>query len=237
MIRSRRTRKDDLASDLSERLVTIEKPGGVSSEAYRTLRTNLLYSVVDDPPKVVVCTSPNPREGKSTTIANLGIVLAQAGKKTLLLDCDLRRPVLHKVFGLRNLRGVVSVIAEDASLEEVRQQPLAGLNVVTTGPIPPNPAELLGSRRFAEFLASVREEFDYVLLDAPPMELVSDATILASQGDGVLLVLDAQSTSKGAMRRAIHSMENVGAKVLGTVMNNARASGRGYQYGGSYTYG
>lgn len=232
---SRQAKKDDQASDLSERLVAVEDPGGLSSEAYRTLRTNLLYSVVDAPPKVVVLTSPSPREGKSTTTANLGVVLAQADKKTLLVDCDLRKPVLHKIFGLRNLHGIVDVIAGQVSVEEVWSEPLTGLKVITTGPVPPNPAELLGSRRMAEFLAGVREEFDYVLLDAPPVELVSDAAILASQGDGVLLVLDAQGTRKNALRRSIHSVETVGGRVLGTVMNNTKAGGGGY-YSASYTY-
>lgn len=236
MMRSRQAKREQLANDLSERLVTIDEPNSISSEAYRTLRTNLLYSVVDDPPRVVVFTSAAPREGKSTTAANLGVVLAQADQRVLVVDCDLRRPVVHKIFGLRNVNGVVNVIAEHSNLEDVWQDSLAGLKVVTTGPIPPNPAELLGSQRFAEFLASAREKFDYVLLDAPPVELVSDAAILASQSDGVLLVLDSQSTRKNALRHAVHSIETVGGRVLGTVMNNTRTARRGYYGYGGYVY-
>ncbi len=230
----RRQRKEDETRDLSGRLITLMDSMSVAAEAYRSLRTNLLYALVDDPPKVIVLTSPGPREGKSTTCANLGVVLAQADKKTLMIDCDLRKPVLHKVFGLRNMRGVVDVLVGQRSLQEVWQEPLSGLKVVTVGPVPPNPAELLGSRRFADFLAGVRGNFDYVLIDAPPVGLVSDPAILATQGDGVLLVLDAQGTRKGALRESMRSLEAVGANVLGTVMNNIRKGKGGYYY--SYKY-
>jgi len=219
------------AEALPDNLVTVTDPNGTASEAYRTIRTNLLYSLVDLPLQVVVLTSPGPREGKSTTCANLGVVLAQADKKTLVLDCDLRRPVLHKVFGLRNLWGLVNVLAAERKLEEVWHEPLPGLKVVTVGPVPPNPAELLGSQRFAELLEAFREQFDYVLVDAPPVELVSDPAILATQGDGVLLVVDAQKTRKGAVRRSMRSLEAVGANVLGLVMNNVKAGKDGYYYG------
>ena len=223
------------SDDLSGRLVTIIDPTSVPSEAYRTLRTSLFYTLVDTPPKVIVLTSPGPREGKSTTCANLGLALAQADKKTLVVDCDLRKPVVHKVFGVRNMRGLVNVLAGEHSLQETYQEPLTpNLKVLTTGLMPPNPAELLGSRHFAEFLGETREAFDYVLMDAPPVQLVSDPVILASQGDGVLLIFDAQNTRKGAVRQSIRSLDAVGGNVLGTVMNNVKASKSGY-YGG-YTY-
>ncbi len=220
-------------NDLSGRLVTLIDPTSVAAEAYRTLRTNLLYALVDNPPKVIVMTSPGPQEGKSTTCANLGIVLAQADKRTLILDCDLRKPVVHKVFGLRNIRGIVDVLVGQRRVEDVWQEPLLGLKVLPVGPLPPNPAELLSSRRFAEFIASVRKQFDYVLIDAPPIGLVSDPAVLATQGDGVLLVLDAQKTRKTALRESMRSLEAVGANVLGTVMNNIK-KGKGGYYGYRY---
>ncbi len=229
-----RTQKDDQWEDLSGRLVTTLDPMGVAAESYRTLRTNLLYALVDNPPKVIVMTSPSSKEGKSTTCANLGVVLAQADKRTLIVDCDLRKPVVHRVFGLRNLRGIVDVLVGQRTLEEVWQEPHPGLKVVPVGPLPPNPAELLDSRRFAEFLAGVRRDFDYVLIDAPPVGLVSDPAIVASQGDGVLIVLDAQNTRKGALRESVRSLEAVGARVLGTVMNNVKAGKGGYYYGYRY---
>lgn len=236
MTRSRLKRQAErelAAEDLSRRLVTVQEPSGAASEDYRALRTSVLYALMDDPPKVIVVSSPGGAEGKSTVCANLGVVLAQADKSTLVVDCDLRRPAMHKIFGLQNSRGLVNVLAEEAGPREASQEPLLpGLRVITTGPPPPNPAELLSSRRFAKFMDLARREFDYVLVDVPPLSLISDPAIAAAQGDGVLLVLDVQSTRKGAVRRAVRDLESVGAKVLGTVMNNVEASRLGYdRYG------
>jgi receptor protein-tyrosine kinase len=181
-------------------------------------------------------TSFGPGEGKSTTCANLGVVLAQAAKSTLILDCDLRKPVVHKFFGLRNLRGLTDVLVGKHSLQEVWEEPVEGLKVVPVGPVPLNPTEILGSRRFSDFLAGVREEFDYVLVDASPVGLVSDPAVLATQADGVLLVLDAQNTRKKSIRQAMRSLQAVNANVIGTVMNNFRASKDEYYYGYTYKY-
>lgn len=222
------SRLQGTGAGVSSSLVTFLDPEGLAAEAYRTLRTNLIYALVDDPPEVIVVTSPNPQEGKSTVCANLGVVLAQADRNTLILDCDLRRPSLHTIFGLRNVRGLVDVVAGGREPGGVWQEPLANLKLITSGPIPPNPTELLGSKRFSEFLSEIRREFDYVLLDAPPVGLVSDPSILASQGDGVLLVLDAQKTRKAALRQSRRSLEAVGAKVFGTVMSNVGGSTGGY---------
>lgn len=216
------------------RLITVLEPDGAASEAYRTLRTNLLYALIDNPPRVIVVTSPGPREGKSTICANLGVVLARAEKSVLLLDCDLRKPMVHKIFGLRNFRGLVDVVVGDYTFREVWQEPQPGLTVVTTGTMTPNPTELLGSRRFAELLAQVRQDFDYVLLDTSPIALVSDPTVLATQADGVLLVADAQHTRKRALRRSVRSLEAVGATVLGTIMNNVKSSDKDLYYGQVY---
>ena len=216
------------AEELAARLSAIYDPTSPASEAYRTLRTNLIYSFVDSPPKVIVLTSPGPGEGKSTTCANLGVVLAQAGRRVLIIDCDFRKPVMHKFFGMRNLLGVVDVLAGERELHEVATQPTEGLTVIPVGHIPPNPTELLSTQRFKQLLTSVREDFDYVLIDAPPVAVVSDPVILATQGDGVLLVLDAQNTRKSTLRQALRSLGTVGANVLGTVMNNVEASNETY---------
>jgi capsular exopolysaccharide synthesis family protein len=221
------------AEELASRLVTVTDSTSVASEAYRTLRTNLIYSLLDTPPKVIVFTSPGPGEGKSTTCANLGVVLSQAGKEVLIVDCDFRKPVMHKFFGMRNFQGVVDVLAGEKRVQEIWREPVEGLKVVPVGPIPPNPSEILGTSRFTDFLSGVRKEFDYVLVDAPPVGMVSDPAILATQGDGVLLVLDAQNTRKGSVRQAMRSMETVGASVLGTVMNNVDLSVGSY---GQYAY-
>jgi capsular exopolysaccharide synthesis family protein len=222
--------------ELARRLISVLDPTSAASEAYRTLRTNLLYALVDAPPKVIVFTSPGPDQGKSTTCANLGVVMAQAGKNVLIIDCDLRNPVIHRLFSSRNLHGLVDVLIGRHSLDVVWQKPVEGLKVVPVGPVPPNPTELLGTQRFSSLLASCRERFDYVLLDASPVGLVADPTILATKGDGVLLVVDAQNTHRGSVRQAMRSLEAVGANVLGTVMNNAKVSRGGYYYG-SYSYG
>lgn len=229
-------KQDEAGGDFSEGLVTLLDPASIAAEAYRTLRTNLFYALIDAPPKVIEVTSPGPREGKSMTCANLGVVLAQAEKRTLILDCDLRRPTMHGVFGLRNFRGLVDVVAGGMEPRKAWREPLYGLKVMTAGPIPPNPAELLGSRRFAQLLSRVREEFDYVLVDAPPVELVSDPVILSTQADGVLLVVNAQNTRKGAVRRSLRSLEAVEANVLGTVLNNVSTSRGGYYGNPGYTY-
>ena len=239
MLRLRRRRPDPTKQALEEtvsRPVAVTRPDDVASEAYCTLRTNLLYTLIDTPPKAIVVTSPGPAEGKSTTCANLGVVLAQANKNTLILDCDFRKPAMHKLFGLRNLYGVVDILVGERSLQEIWQEPLPGLRVGTAGSVPYNPAELLGSERFAELLNQARQHFDYILIDAPPTRLVSDPVILAAQADGVLLVIDAQNTRKGLVRQSIRSLETVGASVLGTVMNNVKGPHDSYYYR-TYTYG
>jgi capsular exopolysaccharide synthesis family protein len=217
-----RPRREEQANDyFSGHLVTVTSPDDAASEAYRTLRTNLLHALVDDQPKVIAVTSPGPMEGKSTTCANLGVVLAQADKTTLILDCDLRKPTIHKAFGLQNLWGVVNLLTGERQPQEVwHELPRLGLKIVTAGPIPPDPAALLYSRRFAQLLDQLRREFDYVLLDCPPTQLVYDPIVLAPRADGVLLVIESQNTRKESVRDSMRSLEEVGANVLGTVMNN-----------------
>lgn len=227
----RRARREGARSnDLSRRLVTIMDPTHPASDAYHALRIRLLNAApVGGSPKVILITSPDSLEGKSTTCANLSVVLAQADKNVLLLDCDFRKPSIHEIFAYPNSEGIVNVLAGERSLQEVWHEPIPGLRVVAVGHVPSNPAELLSSMRFAQFVDQVREEkFDYVLIDSPPTHQVSDPTILATQGDGVLLVLD-QSTRKEALRRSVRSLQAVGANILGTVMNN-RKNRRGARF-------
>jgi len=233
LFRLQRQAQKDKSGALSEPLVTLQDPGRVASEAYRSLRTSLLYAVVDAPPKVVLITSPGPAEGKSTTCANLAVVLAQAGKETLVIDGDLREPSLHKIFGVPNVSGVVNVLSGEHNLPEVWKEPVSGLKIISAGPIPPDPAALLSSVRFAEFVGQARRMFDYVLIDSPPTQLVSDPMIIATQADAVLLVLDFQGTSKRSLRKAVRNLEAVGANVLGTVMNKAPSAETG-RYGYIY---
>jgi len=194
------------------------------------LRTNLFYAAVDSPPKVILLTAPGSGEGKTNVCANLGVVLAQANKKVLILDCDWRKPTMHKVFKLRNISGIVNVLASERRLEEVWHEPVLELKMISAGPPPPDPTGLLESRSFAEALDQVRREFDYVLIDTPPVNTVSDALILSGRADGVLLVLDAQHTRKRDLRQAIHKLGNVDANVIGTIMNRAQSQRVDYQY-------
>ena len=234
-MRSRRPwiRKNLATDELPRHLVTVEDPTGVASEAYRAMRTNLFYTLADPPPRVIVLTSPGPKEGKSSACANLGVVLAQAGKHTLVMDCHLRQAGLHKLFGLRNTRGIANVLVRQHNLREVLQEPLPNLKVATTGPVPHNPTELFSSTKLAELLGQARQEFDYVLIDAPhllidssPVGHSADPVILAAQADGVLLVLDAHSTRKEALPQAMRTLKTVGANVIGTVLNNVEGARR-----------
>jgi receptor protein-tyrosine kinase len=159
-------------------------------------------------------------EGKSTTCANLGVVLAQGDKDVLLVDCDFRKPTIHKIFALRSMWGIVDVLAGERSLQDVWQEPIPRLKAVAVGAAPPNPTELLSSWRFAQVVERAREEFDYVLLDSPPTQQASDPEVIATQSDGVLLVLDALGTPKETLRQSVRGMEAVGANILGTVVNN-----------------
>jgi len=231
----RRKHRSAEVGNCDERLLTILDPDSVTAENYRTLRTNLLHAAVGNPPKVIVITSFAGGEGKSMTCANLAVALAQVGKHTLALDCDFRWPELHRYFGVRNLRGTGDLLAGELSLQEVAEEPIEGLKLVSVGPIPPNPAELLDSERFAKFLTDMREVFDYVLIDTSPLAMFSDSAILGAQSDGVLLVIDAQNTRKVSVGRSMRSLQIVGANVLGTVMNNAEASGSdAYHYSAGY---
>jgi capsular exopolysaccharide synthesis family protein len=225
--------KGETNGDLAGGLVSVSDPMSAGAEAYRILSTNVLYASGDGPPKVVLLTGPGTGEGKSTTCANLAVVMVQAGKSVLLVDCDLRKPALHSMFGLRNVFGLVDVLSGEGNLRDVYQEPMAGLKLVTAGPALPIPAEILSVGGFADLLQEVRQEFDYILLDAPPVESTSDPAILAAQVDGILLVFDAQGTRKGALRRSIRSLEAVGANLLGMVMNNVQTSESPY-FGSAY---
>lgn len=233
MVRIRRrgqAQKVQETEDFPERLVTVLDPDETASEAYRTLRTRFTYAAIGTPPKVVLITSPGPAEGKSTVCANLGVVLAEAGKETLIIDGDLRKPDVHRIFNVPNQLGWVNVLSDERTLSEVWAEPLPGLKVVPAGPLPPNPAKLLSSPRFAQFLDETRQLFDHVLIDSPPTGSVADAAIIAAQADAVLVVFDSQVTRKVSLRRAVRGLESVGANVVGTVINNVDEPRGGSEY-------
>lgn len=216
-------RRKAQTGNLSRHLATVNNPDSAIAEAYRSIRTSLLYprQKSEAPPKVIPVTSPGRGEGKSVTCANLAASLAQAGKETLAVDCDLRDPSLHGLFGLQNLEGLSNLLAGDGGVEQSWQKtPVENLDLLSAGSLPPNPSELLGSERFAEFLRRARQVFEYVVLDVPSTHSHSDAKIVGAQTDGVLLVWDARKTSRDAVRESMREIESVGARVAGTVMNN-----------------
>lgn len=216
----------------SEKLIAASHPKAPISEAYRALRTSLRYASPDRTLKTLVVTSPNALEGKSTMAANLAVVMAQAGQSVVLVDADLRRPMLHRIFDLKNGDGLTSLLFDDALLMDGQLQPtgIENLRLLTSGPIPPNPSELLGSQRMQRFIQHIGAEADLVVFDAPPVLPVTDAAVLASLADGVLLVAEAGRTRQGAARRALETMQQVGANILGIAINRASYRGRGGYY-------
>jgi len=213
-------------------LVTLTDPRSSVAEAFRTLRTNLEFFSLDNPVRTLVVTSAGPGEGKSTTLANLAITTAQTEKKVYLVDCDLRRPVLHQLFGMSNEIGLTNMIRDDAlrSNPPLQETQVPGLWLLPSGPLPPNPSELLGSKRMEEIISRLKDEADLVLFDTPPSMLVTDAAVLASKVDGVLLVFSAGHTKRDHAQKAKALMEKVNARLVGVVLNNIRADSnlRGY---------
>ncbi len=203
------------------------------AEAYRALRTSISFAGVDRPIRTLLVTSPSPKEGKSTTAVNLSYVLAQAGMKVLLVDGDLRRPSLHKAFNLPNNAGLTTLLlSPTASLDEIAwSTSVENLWVVTSGLIPPNPSELLGSQRMRDLVTHLGERMDIVIFDTPPVLAVTDPVALAPHTDGVLLVLEAGGTREPALRQTIEELSKVGARLLGVVLNKLQVSkAHGYYY-------
>lgn len=211
-------------------LITLRDPGSPAAEAFRTLRTNLLFSSLDRPLHTLLVTSTAPDEGKSTTLANLAVTMAQAEQRVLVVDCDLRRPSLHTLFGVPNERGLTTaVLAQDDGPLPIQPTSVPGLHVLTSGPLPPRPADLLGSRRMGALIERMRSEAEIVLFDTPPVVAVTDAATLAPRVDGVLLVLHAGQTRRDRAREARRLLEQVKANIVGVVLNGAKVE-RGYAY-------
>lgn len=208
-------------------LVALRDPRSPAAEAYRTLRTNIQFSSLDKPLRTLLATSSAPDEGKSTTVANLAITMAQAEQRVILVDCDLRRPSLHELFGLPNETGLTSLILAQDNTPPLQSTEVPGLSLLTSGPLPPRPADILGSRRMEAVIARLREEADIVLFDTPPVAAVTDAAALATRVDGVLLVFQAHKTTRERARQARQILEKVKANIIGVVLNNAEIE-RGY---------
>ena len=219
--------------DDGNELIVVAQSQSPVSEAYRVLRTNLQFAAVGHTLDTLMVTSPGPGEGKSMTTANLAGALAQAGRRVILVDGDLHRPRQHRMFGLRNNTGLTTALIANVagSLDDILQDTgVTGLRVLTSGPLPPNAAELLGSTRMRELLADLHTRADVVVIDSPPVTALSDAAVLAMQTDGVLLVLDAGKTRRELAKRATEALGRVQARVIGVVLNRMPARGAGYYY-------
>ena len=215
------------------RLITGNDSRSPIAEAYRAIRTNLQFAGAGKELKCISFTSSTPGEGKSTTISNVAVAMGQDGKKVLLVDCDMRKPVQHKFFGLKN-NGLTNIIAMGKDFDEmVNKEVFPGVDVLVSGPIPPNPSELLGSAKMNELLEQVKGTYDYILLDMPPILAVTDAAVMASQVDGVVFVIRSGAISPEEAKEAKKRLLQGHANLLGVVLNavpQSKRNGSGYGY-------
>lgn len=216
---------------VARKLVTNANPSSVISEQFRTLRTNISFSSSDTEIRSIVFTSGSPGEGKSTVAANTAVVFAQEGKRVLLVDADMRKPTVHYTFHMTNTTGLSNLLTRQAALEDVvKVSDQDNLNIITCGPIPPNPSELLGSRTMDAVLMEMLRAFDVVIFDAPPVLAVTDAQIIANKADGTILVLNTAKTEKDALTKSKEALVKSNANVIGVVMNNYIYDNDAYYY-------
>lgn len=209
-----------------------------ATEAYRVIRTSIQFAQAGKELKTLAVTSCMPNEGKSITVANLAVVLTQAGKSVLLLDCDMRNPTVHKNFNLSNKVGLSSCISMGTALSDaVQKTSIEGLYALTGGVIQPNPSELLGSEQMKNVLQRAKEQYDYVLIDTPPVMPVTDALIVSRFVDGMILVIASAEVKVEMARDVKNQLVNAGANILGVVLNKVRSEHHGYGYGYYYYYG
>ncbi|WP_010240972.1 CpsD/CapB family tyrosine-protein kinase [Clostridium arbusti] len=218
-------------------LIVQDNPKSPVSEAYRTLRTNIQFSSFDNELDTILVTSSGPSEGKSTTAANLALSMAEVDKKVLLIDCDLRKPSLHKKFNISNNKGLSNLLIGQFKFDEVAQKYSDNMCILTSGTVPPNPSEMLASKKMKQFLEEAKKIFDFIILDTPPVVAVTDAQLLSTMVGGVLLVVAAGQAEIGVAEKAKELLENVKANIVGVVLNKAEVTG-GKKYGYyNYYYG
>ena len=233
-----KTKLDEDSMKYGVALITRDDPKSGISEQYRTIRTNLKFSFLDPDFKILAVMSALPSEGKSTVSANLAVTWAEEKKRVLLVDADLRRPTVHQTFGVSNRYGLSNIITSSSSTvnvsEMIDKTEIENLDVLTSGPTPPNPAELLGSNRLSQLLDFLREKYDFIILDAPPVDTVTDGQIVAARADGVALVTPQGIATKDAVMWAVKLLQRVNANILGVIMNRFTAQEAGGYYGGYY---
>jgi capsular exopolysaccharide synthesis family protein len=211
-------------------LVAASSPRSQAAEAYRTLRTNIQFSSLDRDIRTLLVTSPDANEGKTTILANLAIMFTESGRRVIVVDCDLRRPRLHALFELQESPGMTTMVLDESAEAPLQATMIPHLWLLASGPLPPNPSELLASERMVRIIARLADQADMVLFDSPPVGAVSDAAVLATRVDGVLLVVDAGRTRRDVARQAKEQLDRVGARLLGTVLNNVKPERRAYDY-------
>ncbi|MGO4499655.1 CpsD/CapB family tyrosine-protein kinase [Paenibacillus sp. 2RAB27] len=217
-------------------IITHQNPKSPISEAYRALRTNIQFSSIDEELRVIMVTSAGPGEGKSTTLINLAVAYAQTDKKVLIIDGDLRKPTMHHTLHVSNRWGLTNLLTNQLTIREVLQDTfIPNLQIITSGPIPPNPSEILASKKMISTIEELKQRFDVILIDAPPAIAVTDSQIIASRTDGVILVVNSDRTKREAVLKAKQNLDNVRARILGVVLNNVdRKNKDAYYY---YYYG
>lgn len=205
-------------------------PKSITAESYRSLRTNIQYSSIDKQVKTLVVTSSNAGEGKSTVAGNLAYTFFQNGKRVLIIDCDLRKPSLHRKFNVSNEEGLTDVLVGTSKLNNVMKKIDDNLYLLTTGTLPPNPAEIIGSNTMENFLEQCKINFDYIILDTPPVQAVADAQILSTKVDGTIIVVRAGVTKKEDVHDTVNTLKKVNANIIGTVLHAVDSSKNKYYY-------
>ncbi|MCE4955677.1 CpsD/CapB family tyrosine-protein kinase [Macrococcoides caseolyticum] len=216
-----RRKKKDKQLSKERKLITHLYPKSTTSEQYRMIRSNLMFSGVDNEINKIVVTSAAPSAGKSTTAANLAVAYAQAGKRVILIDGDLRKPTVQYTFETKNVSGLSNLITDQITLEQaIQTTQIENLSIMTSGPIPPNPSELLSSNRFKEILTKIRGIFDIIIIDTPPVLAVTDAVVMSTLVDGTILVTNVETNNKHHLIKAKEVLLKSDANILGIVLNN-----------------
>lgn len=215
-------------------IISYNDPKSVISEQYRAIRTNIEYSNVDQNTKTILVTSSDKNEGKTTTVSNLAVSFANLNKKVLLIDCDLRNASIHKMFKINNIYGLTDILAKDRAVDKcIQETELENLYVLTAGAIPPNPAEILSSEKMKNLIEDLKNIYDYIFIDTPPIGLVTDAGVLSSFIDGVVLVVKSESVEKKYLEETKKKLDAVDARILGAILNSYKSEQKDYDY---YSY-
>lgn len=218
------------------KIISYTNPKSPIAEAYRSIRTNIEFSNIDKNIKIITITSTQPNEGKSTVISNLAAAFASLeNKRVLIIDGDLRNPSVHKMFGVSNLNGITDILLGEKDVDKcLEKTKIKGLDILKVGKVPPNPSEMLQSNKMRNFIEVIKEYYDYVFIDAPPVGVVSDASIISQYSDGVILLVGSNETDIDAAKVSKERLENVGANILGVVLNKFESEGSAYGYYGYY---